>query len=142
MEKMYLEAIRLARTYGDANKARIAIVQLANMYSGCLQLGEGVDKALYGDWNEPEQEGWRLEQAALLHLELGEIAALAGRSVETECCICLDALAGGDAEPVHVIPDCNHRLHVKCARGQMKSQPIRNPLELFRRVLKCPTCRD
>ena len=107
---------------------------LSDLYSGCHL--NYIPDSRFGAWKEPEKEpGWRLKQAALLRAELCEIAAVAGRTVETECCICLDDLEGdgGDGlKPVFVNMKCYHQVHVECAKEGMDprmTQPT------------CPTCR-
>ena len=132
--------------HGNAEKARKSITSLANLYSGCRILMGSCDEFVLGEWSEPEKKGWRLKQAALLHAELDEIAALTGRTADTECCICLEPLAGdADAESVHVIPTCYHRLHTECAKEQLRSQQRGSGLlGMFgpnNSNLKCPSCR-
>jgi hypothetical protein len=137
IERMLLEAIGLARQYGDATKGRKAIISLANLYAGTA--GAGLGSGGWGDWMEPDKEKWRIQQSALLRSELNEIAALTGRTVETDCCICLDRLEGDDQQPVYVIPTCFHRLHIECAKEQRRAQPKTGLMDAF--VLKCPTCQ-
>ena len=97
----------------------------------------------FGTWGEPEKEpGWRLKEAALLRSELRDIAALTGRTVETECCICLDDLEGDGTTPVIVNQHCLHNFHLECAAAHVKTQPaaqLRAQFGLSSR-LECPLC--
>ena len=142
MEKLYRESIELARRYGNATVARTPLAMLANLYSGChnLEIPEGLQ---FGTWSEQEVEpGWRLNQAALLRSELRDIAALTGRTVETECCICLDDLEGDGTTPVIVNQHCFHSFHLECAAEHVKSRPDAQLLAQLGASarLKCPLC--
>ena len=156
-EKMLLEANDLARRHGNASRGRGGITALSNLYSdGRIML---IRQTGLTPWKEPAKRGWRLQQARLLRMELDEIAAITGRTVEHECVICLEDLEGGgdaeggdgggggggvgELEPVFVFPTCFHRLHVACAMEQHKAQikDVYAPhLSVQDKQLKCPTC--